>query len=66
MLATELQQKQAIADHDDMAYIRQVEIGGRVEWALFDIEGAIVHHSENMSSAFFFAAAHEFRICMRN
>lgn len=49
-----------------MAYVREVEIEGRREWALFDGDGEIVHHSENRSSAFFFAATHEVKVVLLN
>ena len=49
-----------------MAYIREIEIEGRREWALFDGEGEIVHHSENRSSAFFFAFNHDVKVVLLN
>lgn len=49
-----------------MAYIRQVEIDGRREWALFDGDGEIVHHSADRSAAFFFAFNHDVKVVLLN
>lgn len=49
-----------------MGYIRQVEVEGRLEWALFDGEGDVIHLSEFQSSPFFFAAKHEVKVIMLN
>lgn len=66
MKATVEQQAKAWNTALWMAYIREVEVDGRREWALFDGDGFIVHQSENRSSAFFFAAEHEVTVLMLN
>lgn len=66
MTATAEQQAKAWDSAINMGYIREVEVEGRKEWALFDGDGDVVHLSENRSSTFFFASKHEVKVCMRN
>jgi hypothetical protein len=63
MTATPNLREKAWASSRWTAYVREIEIDGRREWALFDGKGEIVHRSEYRSSPFFFAAEHSVKIC---